>query len=1620
MRVTPISKTPTSLRLVFFTLFAFFAFRATSQMISDTDTLLGNEWIVPGQSYFSFDIARDGVYRISYDALQNAGIPTSSISEDAYQLIHNGKEIPLRATGEFLEFVGQKNRGEIDAYLYQGGDQDQLNPYYSLYTDTAVYYLTWGPGEHRRYADVQAGASEPATWFWQDVLLSFNTTYYKPYELNNTSVKFAHYVPGEGYGTSLRVTSNYTIEAPELYAGGPNSVLDAGFVTRDDEHRILVRWNGMPLDTLLFTGLEARRIHFTLSSLNASNNIRIQGLAGGLDRHYLGYINVRYPRTFSRLPEGWIQLDSFAFAQSIVVDSVQSNWAAWNPELDQYLQVTDTVMIFPAEDTSSWFLTSKDSIQGITSLTPVQFADVSQPGQILFITNPAFLPEAEQYASYRASSEGGSWTTTILSSEALTNTFAYGIDRHPLAIKNAIQAVARNSTEEHYIFLIGKSLEYPTKRNDPSIPVWLPSYGDPAGDNLLVSRGFDDVPTYPVGRLAVNNGEQILEYLQKVKTYEENQRTLPSTYEDRIWTKRILHLSAGTDPAEQTIIHNGLDAMAQEAETNLLGAEVHTVAKENTEVLAISQTDEILDALNEGVLLKTYFGHGSVVTTQFVIDQATQLNNPGKNPMMYSLGCYTGNIHTPILSASENMVLHPALGAIGYVATSGTGYISALSIFAQEHYRLLGNEWYGAPFGKVMQKSVAAFANQQNIPTKLIREEITYQGDPVIRLNVAQGPDYTFKPQSASITPQLLTTTTDSFTVVVTVANLGSTQPDSIGLLIERQTPDGQVSSVFSRRIKAPSAEEPVSVNLPVGDAPAGENQLYFTLDPDNVVAEWPDPVAENNNYYGVGLSFQVVSEAIAPTYPANYAIVSGQGLTLYASVSNGAATGNTYRIELDTLPDFTSPARVSQAIAIDGALLAWTPGVSWIQDQVYYWRVSLDSTENTKPYSWQSASFLISDTLEEGWNQSHWGQWDDDTLVTLEVDRDSLRYRIRKNNLLIRSSIADPPTTAWWINSQRYDRHWPINGRVWSGIHICVLEPDGLLPWYNPPGGILGSINQLNEDRPSFPFELQDTSILDSIFYLLDSIPDGYFVLFQTVQYGDTSYFPQHWAIPNAYDQQTLFGFLEAQGAEDLATIKAGYSVPYFFLFRKNHGKIAERIATDVHEWIDTSLTIYTTLSQGVLASPLIGPVNTWNQLNWKASPESEDTMSLEIIPVAADGTEQPALHIDKMDAAGVFSLDSINTPYLRFRWTSRDEIKRTPPPLDHFQVIFQGLPDVTWEKVELNSGSVKAGESIKLRGTYRNVSRHSIGSFRIATALDKAGNTVVTDTTMQEGLASFEPADFSIDLPAPLYGGDHVWKVELNPPGMLRQAENNVTNNSALGTLAVEGDNIAPLLDVTFDGKHLPDLGIVSPEPAIGIFLYEEQQSLLLDDTALFTITLIDPAGVEIPVYFSRPDLTFYPALPGQSQNEARILWQPTFWADGIYILKIEAKDKSGNLAGGETFVQRFKIEALTDLMQVAPYPNPFTSEIRWIFTADQSGYLPQIQMSLYQANGQLIRVWENEALQAKAPGKRVWEFSWDGRSAGGDLLPGGVYYYNIAIEYQNGDIQRNQNKILFLPSN
>ncbi len=121
-------------------------------------------WIHPEQKYYRIGIAEEGVYRIPYDLLRQYDVPTADIPGDRFRLFHLGEEVPLyRSTsetfspGDFLEFYGRPNRGELDSVLFAGGEKDMLNPHYSLFTDTSAYFLTWGStATQLSYADGSA------------------------------------------------------------------------------------------------------------------------------------------------------------------------------------------------------------------------------------------------------------------------------------------------------------------------------------------------------------------------------------------------------------------------------------------------------------------------------------------------------------------------------------------------------------------------------------------------------------------------------------------------------------------------------------------------------------------------------------------------------------------------------------------------------------------------------------------------------------------------------------------------------------------------------------------------------------------------------------------------------------------------------------------------------------------------------------------------------------------------------------------------------------------------------------------------------------------------------------------------------------------------------------------------------------------------------------------------------------------------------------------------------------------------------------------------------------------------------------------------------------------------
>ena len=131
--------------------FCLFLLASTSaQMWNGIDTLYGNEWIEYDQSHFKIMVAKDGLYRINYQTLVNQGVPVSSFQGNQLRLFHMGEEQPIYTSTEsswgnndYIEFFGERNRGDLDEYLFKNPQQEMANSEYSMFTDSSAYFLTW-------------------------------------------------------------------------------------------------------------------------------------------------------------------------------------------------------------------------------------------------------------------------------------------------------------------------------------------------------------------------------------------------------------------------------------------------------------------------------------------------------------------------------------------------------------------------------------------------------------------------------------------------------------------------------------------------------------------------------------------------------------------------------------------------------------------------------------------------------------------------------------------------------------------------------------------------------------------------------------------------------------------------------------------------------------------------------------------------------------------------------------------------------------------------------------------------------------------------------------------------------------------------------------------------------------------------------------------------------------------------------------------------------------------------------------------------------------------------------------------------------------------------------------
>jgi hypothetical protein len=1631
-----------------------------------------NEWIDYSKTYFKFKIGSDGLYRISQSTLNSLGLGSTPAQD--LQLWRNGQEITLYTSvasgalgaSDYIEFWGHMNDGKPDNQLYRDPNL-QLNDHWSLQTDTSFYFLTVNSSTaNKRYTVATnnvAGNTLPAepyfihtmgTYFKDRINSGFATIVVDVYVYSSA------YDEGEGWtsydiggGATLPVTHNNLY----VYSGGPSpsfSINAAGNALNQRMFKVNINGTQVIEQTMDFFNDIKAQTTFSLSLLNsAATTVDIVNeCVPANDRMVVAQYEIKYPRQFNFDNQKNFSFELPANINGNYLEITNFNYGSTAPVLyditnnNRYVaDISDPTKckfaLLPSSVNRKLILVNEEAsnITAVTSFQTRNFINyglAANQGDYIIISNPLLYSGAggsnpvDDYKTYRSSAAGGSYNAKIYDVNQLVDQFGFGIKKHPSSVKNFLQYAYNNYTSTpKSVFLIGKGVNYAAYRvnensSDPVVQSDLeklnlvPTFGSPASDNLLTCYDGNNIPTIPVGRLSAINADEVALYLKKVKDYELAQAFASCASVDKAWMKNVVHVIGASEPL-LTILRLLMDKYGGTISDTLYGGYVSSFYKASNDIEQLT-SEQLRQLFEQGISLITYFGHSSASTLEFNLDDPMSYNNQGKYPVFITLGCNAGNIYNfnqnrfvTKETVSENFVFAPDRGSIAFIATTSLGIVQYLDILNTENYKAISVTKYGSPLGDIMKEAIArTFDNttQFDFYARVHCEQISINGDPALKYNTFAKPDYVIEPEMVKITPAFVSVAETSFRVNAQILNIGRATNKNIVIEVKRTYPDGTTEVVRRDTIPGIRFMDSIILNLPiVATRDKGLNKITITVDADDDVQE----SCEGNNVASKDIF--IYEDEARPVYPYNYAIINKQNIKLVASTANPFAASKLYTMEMDTTEFFNSPFKITKTLTSTGGVLEFTPGITFTDSTVYYWRVS--QTPASGQPKWNNASFVYLASSDPGFNQSHFYQHTKSLNQKITYDSVSRKwyYDSVLNNLYIRSGVF--PTSfnqaaafSVTVNDVNFIRSVCGVGK----IVFNTFDERSFKAWFNSPGpatpGRYGSDDVCFSDRAwNFQYNLKDSSSRGRAVAFMDTIPDGDFVVVRNCSgttLSSTTY-AADWKNDTTFlgPGNSLYHRLLGQG---FTTIDSFYKPrAWIFVYQKNRPSFTPRFifSDDIYDPITLSVNCRTLDSVGYMTSPVFGPAKAWKQLKWRGNTEdvaAGDAPTVDVIGVDQNGNES-TLYSGVDLSSQDFDISAINTsayPYVKLKMRNIDSIYFTP-----YQMRYWRLTDVPAPEGAIAPNiffqmkdTVDVGEPLDFRVCFKNISDVPFDSLKVKMIItDKNNVQNIIPVPRQRPLIAGDTLTVRIPVDTRHLPGNNTLFVNVNPD--FDQPEQYLFNNFGFRNLYVKPDSLNPIMDVTFDGVHILNRDIVSSKPHILIKLKDEAKWMVLTDTSLLTVKVRYPNGSLRRFYFSNDTLKFTPAGPApNTDNTAAIDFLPYFEEDGDYELIVSGKDMSNNQAGTIEYRVGFQVINTPMISNMLNYPNPFTTSTAFVFTLTGSDVPQNIKIEIMTITGKIVREITKDELGPLHIGRNITEFKWDGTDQYGQKLANGIYLYRV----------------------
>ena len=1646
-----------------------------------------NEWIDYSKTYYKFKVGATGLYRISQATLNTLGL--GAVQAEHFQLWRNGEEVPLYTSAQtgalgasdYIEFWGKKNDGKPDKVLYRNPDF-QLSDAYSLNTDTAAFFLTVNTTSPNlrlvpTINDVAGNSLPVEPYFIHTAGVNFKVKENAGFAaVISEYVYSSSYDQGEGWTTGdigKTTTTEFTLGTfPNLfvYTGidGPQPRFRINAAGNAINPRMFqCKINGTIIDSTVMDYFDYAKADVPVDTsllTSSSTTVTLRNNSPvSSDRMVVSMFAIDYPRKFYfdnsinfafKLPASasgnYLEINDFNFQGVTPVLYDLTNGQRY--VADMGIQPTLRFKLLPSSVERELVLVSENSSNILSITTAIQrnftnFSNAAQQGNYLIITHPVFTNGAngtnpiEAYRAYRSSAAGGSYNAKVYMIDDLIDQFAFGIKMHPLAVRNFLRwARASFPTEPRYVFLIGKGLNYSQFRAFESNPDvgrlgFVPTFGHPASDNLLTAEPGNLIPQTPVGRLSVIIPDEVQVYLDKVIEYEQVQASSSPYIADKAWMKNVVHVVGASDGNLDALLESYMINYKAIISDTFFGANVHLFSKRSAETVTLLNSARIAKLMEEGISILTYFGHSSSSTLEFNLDDPQRYNNTGKYPVMIVMGCNAGNLFNfnsirflTKETLSEKFVLAQQKGAIAFIASTHFGIVHYLDIYNSRDYNAIANTYYGRTLGEQMKETITQVFNlttQLDYYARFQCEQTSLHGDPAIKINAFAKPDYVIEEPLVAFSPTFISIAETQFNLKAKMFNIGKAVDKDIVVEVKRTYPNLVTEVVYRDTIPGIRFADSIDVNIPIiPTRDKGLNKITVTIDAGNSV----DELYETNNT--VTKDFFIYEDEARPIYPYNFAIINKQNIKLVASTANPLSPLKQYNMEMDTTELFNSPFKISKSVTSIGGVLEFTPGITFTDSTVYYWRIAPQPASGSP--SWNTSSFTYLANHDVGYNQSHFFQHLKSTHdnILLKNDRRWVFDSVNQNIFIRNAIFPTASTQADDFTISVNDSDYIAAGCNSNTIIFSVFNPRTLKAmkndYSNGTTGLYGSLRLVCGAKREYSFEYfyTDTSWRRKAMNFLNNIvPDGWYV----VARGNVA--PTD-PVPAAYidtwkndtllygSGNSLYHLLYNQGFNDLDTFNRPRT--FIFMYKKNEPMIfsaRSRFTQGNYDKITMDVDLRTSDTAGLITSPAFGPAKQWKTLKWRGTTLPDvvvkDSVSVALIGVGYDGAETvliPALSTDQQDY-DISAIDPVTYPYLKLQMLSIDTQNLTPYQLRYWRLTYVPVPEgaIAPNILFTSKDTLDIGEPLDFKVAFKNVSEALFDSLKIKMIVtDKNNVPNIIPIPKRRPLPVNDTIQITAKVQTQTLVGNNTVFVEANPDN--DQPEQYHFNNFLFKNLYVRPDSLNPLLDVTFDNIHILNRDIVASKPHIVASLKDEAKWMILDDTTLLTVNVKFPNGSIRRYYFSNDTLQFTPA--GQApnpNNTATIDFLPYFTQDGEYELIITGRDKSDNAAGNIEYRVVFKVINKPMISNMLNYPNPFTTSTAFVFTITGSEVPQNIRIQILTITGKVVREITKDELGPLHIGRNITEFKWDGTDMYGQKLANGIYLYRVITNHKGKSLEK-----------